>query len=685
MDELTALRRERASWVAERAGEARFRSLVTATAQVVWTTDADGLVQDDSPTWRAFTGQTVAQWLGRGWLEAVHPDDREFAGAAWRRAVEDQTVFTAEFRIRRQDGEYRWTCARGVPVRDTDGSVREWLGANTDITDQKEAERKLRKNEERKRLLCEAAAVLLTTDEPDTMLQQLFAGIGPHLRLDTYFNFMVNEAGNGLRLASCTGISDLEARSIENLAFGQGICGTVAWNRRPIVATSIQESDDPKMQIKKSFGIRACVCNPLMAGDQLFGTLTFASRTRDEFADDELDFLQTICQYAAAAYERLRLIRQLQQADRRKDEFLATLAHELRNPLAPLRNGLRVMKLARGDTETVEQSREMMDRQIVHMVRIVDDLLDLSRISRGKVELRKERVELAKIVEQAVETSRPLMDQAGHELTVILPPAPIFVDGDATRLSQVFANLLNNAAKYTERGGRVTLSVERRGGEVVVTVADTGVGIPAHMLPRVFDMFTQVDRSLEKSQGGLGIGLSLVKGLVELHGGRVSARSAGHGKGSAFTVRLPEAPNPNLPRDSVPTSRDGQPAAPRRRVLVVDDNRDAAISLAQLLRILGNETRVAHDGLAALDVAAAFAPHLVLLDIGMPRLNGYDTARRIREQPWGLDMRLVALTGWGQEGDKRKSQEAGFNFHMVKPIDPTELEELLSNLSPDPA
>jgi len=369
----------------------------------------------------------------------------------------------------------------------------------------------------------------------------------------------------------------------------------------------------------------------------------------------------------------------LQEADRRKDEFLATLAHELRNPLAPLRNGLQVLKLARPGDAAADDARAMMERQLGHMVRLIDDLMDVSRISRGKVELRRERVELAKLVQQAVETSRPLLEADGHELVVRIPDEPIYVDADVTRMAQVFANLLNNAAKYTEPGGRVTLSVAREDGAAVVAVRDTGVGIPARMLPRVFDLFTQVDRSLEKRQGGLGIGLSLVKRLVELHGGTVEALSDGPGHGSEFRVRLPLV----LALAATPEAASHAPAAApgRRRVLVVDDNRDAALSLAMLLRLLGNETRAAHDGIEALDIAASFRPDVVILDIGMPRLNGYETCRRLRERPGGRSVVLVALTGWGADEDRERSRDAGFDAHLVKPVDPEALEELFARLN----
>ena len=369
----------------------------------------------------------------------------------------------------------------------------------------------------------------------------------------------------------------------------------------------------------------------------------------------------------------------LAEADRRKNEFLAILAHELRNPLAPLRNGLQVMKLARSDFALVDQARTMMERQLTQMVRLIDDLLDISRISQGKVTLRKERLDLDTVVRHAVETSRPLIESRGLALDLHLPPHKILVEADMTRLSQTIANLLNNAAKYTDQGGHVTLSVQRQGRDAVVSVRDTGIGIPRHMLPKVFEMFTQVDRSSERSQGGLGIGLSLVKRLVEMHGGTVEARSEGHGMGSEFVIRLPVLSVAGTQRTE---DREESVEAPgRRRVLVVDDNRDAALSLAMMLEMMGNETQTAYDGLEAFEMAREFHPDVMLLDIGMPKMNGHETAARIRQQPWGREIVLVAMTGWGQDDDKRKSHEAGFNFHMVKPVDPSDIEKLLAGLN----
>ncbi|HEV7508107.1 MAG TPA: ATP-binding protein [Thermoanaerobaculia bacterium] len=372
----------------------------------------------------------------------------------------------------------------------------------------------------------------------------------------------------------------------------------------------------------------------------------------------------------------------LKESDRHKDEFLAMLAHELRNPLAPIRNGVQIFRALAPPVPELQLAIEMIDRQLHQLTRLVDDLLDMSRITRGKIELRKERVELATIVKGAIEASRPLIDQRDHELTVTIPPQPIHLEADLTRLSQVLMNLINNAAKFSDRAGRIWVTAERENDSVLIRVKDTGIGIPAEMLPRIFDMFTQVDRSLERSEGGLGIGLTLVHRLVEMHGGTVEARSEGPGKGSEFVVHLPVAV---VIQDPGPQGKAGHgeavvtPAA--RRILVVDDNLDAAESLGMLLGMLGHEVHTAHDGLEAIEAVAQFRPDVVLLDIGLPKLNGYEAARRIREQEGGTSLVLVALTGWGQEEDRRRSKEAGFDHHMTKPVDFADLQKVLAEVN----
>jgi PAS domain S-box-containing protein len=379
--------------------------------------------------------------------------------------------------------------------------------------------------------------------------------------------------------------------------------------------------------------------------------------------------------------ERKQAEEALREADRRKEQFIALLAHELRSPLAPLRNSLNVLRLAGGDANLIAGARAMMERQLSHMVRIVDDLLDISRISQNKIELRRARVRLADVVSSAVETARPLIDAAAHEFTISLPEQPIFLDADLTRLAQVLSNLLTNSAKYTEQGGQIWLSAERRINQVVVVVRDTGIGIPSEALVRIFDMFSQVERTNERTIGGLGIGLALVKGLVELHGGTVTVESGGPGQGSTFRVTLPMLENE--PADvAQPVIDEGETGAGRRRkILVADDNRDSAISMAIMLKLLGNEVRTAHDGVEAVELAESFRPEVILMDVGMPRQNGYEATRRIRDLPWGPELTVVALTGWGQEGDRLQSKAAGCDGHLVKPVSLVDLEKLLSELA----
>ena len=367
----------------------------------------------------------------------------------------------------------------------------------------------------------------------------------------------------------------------------------------------------------------------------------------------------------------------LADANRKKDEFLAILAHELRNPLAPIRNGLQIMRLAGDKDETAHRVRTVMERQVSQLVRLVDDLMDLSRINQGRIELRKERVQLAKVLNDAVETSRPIITEMGHELSVTVPERPVVVDADPVRLAQVFSNLLNNAAKYSDTGGHIWLTAEWQGCDAMVSVRDSGIGIPADQLDRIFDMFTQIDQSLEKARGGLGIGLDIVKRLVGMHGGRVEAKSKGPGLGAEFVVRLPVVVEASGPRAA--DDQDESAAKTALRILIVDDDKDGADCLAMMLKMMGNETRTAHDGQEGIEAAEAFRPDVVLLDIGLPKLSGYEACRRLREQPRGKNIIIIAITGWGQDEDRRRSHEAGFDNHMVKPVDPTALMKVLAD------
>ena len=393
--------------------------------------------------------------------------------------------------------------------------------------------------------------------------------------------------------------------------------------------------------------------------------------------------VQDITDRKRLEHELITKAEQLAELDRQKDDFIALLAHELRNPLAPIRNGLHVMRLAGDDVQKITAAREVMNRQLLHMVRLIDDLLDISRMKRSKLHLQKQRVLLSEVVANAVEVVRPAIDAAGHQLTVSLPQLPIELDADLTRIAQVLSNLLANSAKYTEPGGHITLTAAMQGPSVVITVKDDGIGIPQEALPTVFEMFAQVNRRIEQVTGGLGIGLALVKGLVEAHGGGVSAHSAGPGKGSTFTVRLPVLP-PQAPRlEAEPQLRERAPAR-RLKVLVADDNHDGASSMAELLEMLGHEAKLAHDGEEAVALAGQFHPDLILMDVGMPRLNGLEAARRIRGEAWGQTVAIYALTGWGKETDRQRSREAGCDGHLVKPVGITALEELISEIAAVP-
>jgi two-component system CheB/CheR fusion protein len=371
--------------------------------------------------------------------------------------------------------------------------------------------------------------------------------------------------------------------------------------------------------------------------------------------------------------------RNLAEAARRKDEFLAMLGHELRNPLAPIRNALYILRLTPASATARENAQDVIERQVGHMVRLVDDLLDVSRVTRGKIELRLERVDLAALLHRAVETARPLIDAQGHQLHIALPAEPIWLDADPTRITQVVANLLNNAAKYTEPGGQIWVSAARADGLAVIRVKDNGTGIAPDILPHVFEMFIQADDSLARSQGGLGIGLTLVKRLVQLHGGTVEAISAGLGKGSEFILRLPAAPMPvRVPLSKNPEGP-SSPGPAARRVLVVDDNVDTSESLAQLIRLAGHEVTTAANGAAGLEKARSFHPDVVLLDIGLPGMDGYEVARRLREQSRPCAPLLVAVTGYGQPEDCRRAAAAGFDRHVVKPVDWSTIAELLAD------
>jgi PAS domain S-box-containing protein len=378
---------------------------------------------------------------------------------------------------------------------------------------------------------------------------------------------------------------------------------------------------------------------------------------------------------------RMRAEEKLRLADQHKTEFLATLAHELRNPLAPIQNALNILHAGNDATPSAYRLYEMMERQVAILVRLVDDLLEVSRISTGKIELRKEIVDLTAVINSAVETSRPLMDAGGHEVNLSVPPESLAVSVDPMRISQVLANLLNNATKYTKPGGKIWFTVNKAADSAQMSIRDNGVGIPGDMLPKIFDMFTQIDRDRKQAQGGLGIGLALAKNLIGMHGGAIEARSNGPGEGSEFLIRLPLAHKgaQSLRMDSAHDQTRTLPSV--RRVLVVDDNADAATSLGLLLETMGNDVQVAQDGPSALRLLHAYRPQVIFLDLGMPGMSGYEVAEKMREHPAFDDITLVALTGWGQDDDRRRTQQAGFDYHLVKPIGFASVKEVLSTVN----
>lgn len=544
-------------------------------------------------------------------------------------------------------------------------AIRHALRVWEDADARRRAERLLR-------LLSEAAQHLLEAADAQELVQGLLELVREPLGADACFAIASDRAAGEPRVAAIAGLPEDTAVSL--LRADESGCFAV---EGPVQLSAIQQSDDKATASLRAAGIRTCGCYALQADDERFGTLCFASRSKDAFAPEEQDFLGTLAHYATSALQRLHNIEAMRGSDRRKDEFLAVLAHELRDPLAPLANVLELIKHSHGDAQVLRLAQETMERQLGQLVRLVDDLLDVARITRGQLQLRLGRVELAAALDQAAEMAAPLIQAARLSLEVSTPDEPVWLEADPVRLIQVFGNLLINASKFTERGGRIVLAAERQGDDVVVTVSDTGIGIPRDHLRSIFDLFTQVPNGEEQSQIGLGIGLTLVARLVAMHGGTVQASSDGRGKGSRFVVRLPAAAH-GAP-DAAPAKRKESTDGGGHRILVVDDNHDSAASLAMLLQMSGNTVRAAYDGPEAIDAMRDFRPEVLLLDIGLPTLDGYEVCRRIRKESWGRDVLVVALSGWGQPEDRRKSKEAGFDHHMVKPVRHDELTRLLNH------
>lgn len=595
--------------------------------------------------------------------------------------LRDGQSWSGELLVRHRDGTKFHAFLTDTPLLDDRGEVSAVIGISVDITERKHLERSLR-------FLADASATLAGLVDYETTLKKVATLAVPHFA-DWCAVDMAEPDGTLRRLAIAHPdparvrlAHEMDARYPPRRDTDFGVYNVLRTGRSEMMAelpdsVLVQSAtDEDHLQMLRDLGLKSYMCVPLQARGKLLGVVTFVTAESGRpYSEADLVFAEELARRSAIAIENSQLYQELRDADRRKDEFLATLAHELRNPLAPIRNGLQILRLS-DPQDDVDRIRLMMERQLNQMVRLVDDLLDVSRVTRNKLELRMERIELKTAIQSAIETSQSLIEQAGHRFSCQLPSAPVYLDADLTRLAQVFSNLLNNSAKYTPKGGKISLVAEAVADDITVTVRDNGIGIPAESLHSIFEAFSQVDRNLERAQGGLGIGLTLVRRLIEMHGGSVEAFSDGPGCGSEFTVRLPILKD-SVAEQQTPVSGSGTLPSAKRRILVVDDNRDAADSLSMMLSLMKHDIRSAHDGLTAMTEAEEFRPEMILLDIGMPDLSGYEVCRRIRQQPWSEGMTIVALTGWGQNEDRRRSAEAGFNHHLVKPVDFHSLNTLL--------
>ena len=617
-----------------RRSERRYRSFVEASAQVIWRVNAAGCIDEPCPEWERYTGQSFEQSHGLGWMDAIHEADRPAVAEAWRRALATGETYEVEYSLHRHDGAWRTVIARGVPVRDVSDDAHpdeivEWIGTCIDIEDRRTVEARL------------ALALAGTSDgiwDWDLVTGVVYhsprwiamLGYTPDEWESSYENWLRHVHPDDLPATKATLARYLAGESAEYVNVFRMRHRDGGWRWLMSRAKALRASDGRPVR---------------MVG-------AHTDITAQKLAEERL-----------------------QEADRRKDEFLATLSHELRNPLAPIRTAAQVVGDPRVSPERLARACQVIQRQVSHMARLLDDLLDAARITRGKLTLKRQQVKLTDVVDAALEAVRPLLDRQRHRLHVQLPEAPTWLDADPLRLTQVLSNLLTNAAKYTDPGGNLDLAVVADGPWLRIEVRDDGIGIPSESLPRLFDMFSQAHTGDSRAEGGLGIGLALVKGLVELHGGAVEVASKGPGHGSTFVVRLPV----RVVGDVAEHAAAPAPAAhPGRRVMIADDNRDAADTLALLLSLYGHVVHVVYDGRSALSLAPLFRPEVALLDIGMPDVSGHEVARALRQEPWAGALQLIALTGRGQEEDRRRAFEAGFDHHLTKPVDAATIKALLS-------
>lgn len=668
--------------------EQEFRRLLDQLPAGASICDSEGLITYYNP-------QSVELW-GRT-PKLNHPDDR-FCGSfklfsvqgtpiphdqCWvaQALHQDKAFNRQEIVIERPDGSRLTALAHANPIHDESGKILGAVNVLIDISGQKRAEAVLEnltgQFSDLKRLHG-LSTKLTTTLRLRPILEETLKMAVALENADFGLLSLCDPEGKHLEPGASIGFGEETLQAFERVPLDSRAWGLAFLERRREIVEDVEtEPNLPYITQAHQAGFRAVHSTPLITRiGKVVGVLSTFFKQPHRPSEREMHLIDLCSRQAVDFIENARLYARLEESDRCRDEFLATLAHELRNPLAPIRNSLHIMRLT-GGASASNGAHEMMERQVEHLVRLVDDLMEVSRITRGTIELRREQVELSAIVRAALESSMPHIEAAGHQLAVSLPSERLTLDADAVRLTQVFANLLHNSAKYTDYGGQIWLSAQREAGEVVVSVKDTGVGITADKLPKVFDLFAQRERG--RGQGGLGIGLMLVKRLVNMHGGRVEARSGGAGLGSEFIVRLPLAPAETTIVSLPKTSQARVASIPRRRVLIVDDNKDGADTLGLLLRALGLEIKVVYCADDALRTLEFFRPAIILMDLGMPGMDGLQLARRIRQDDAFQGITLIALTGWGQPEDRHRSLAAGFNHHLVKPVQFDALQSLLAS------
>ena len=663
--------------MALRASEDSFRNVFEHSPIGIAITEIDGRFVRFNTAYAEIVGYPRDALLTMTFGELVHPADRDSNLHGIRRLLDGEVpVLEIENRYLRRNGEAVWVQKVVSTLRDENGRMQALVGLVTDITERRRAERNLQ-------FLADLTSSFAPLASSCDIANLAAEKIARHFEV-ARVNFsdvrggdlaMVYGGRHDPELADDRGLHRLrdyfDAPLLDLLRDGEAVA---------IDDVAVHRHTRCHAAAYRAWNVGSLALAPYSSEGRWKFLLVLHKTHPCRWRVDELDLLREVAVRVHLRIERARAEEALHVQDQRKNEFLATLAHELRNPLAPVRNAAQILKLKAPPVPELQWAREVIDRQVRQMTRLIDDLLDVSRVSCGKLELRREAVDLVKIVQDAVETSRPLIEKSTHRMTITVPAQGLIVDADATRLTQVVANLLDNAAKYTDAGGHIELSVERDGDEAVVVVRDNGVGIPTDKLDAIFEMFSQVDDALNRSHGGLGIGLSLVKRLVDMHGGNITAHSAGRGAGSTFSMRLPLATPTRRPSEPV-RHDDTMGGASSLTILVVDDNPDAAASTTLLLKLMGNRVRVANDGEEAIAVARECQPDVILLDIGLPKLNGYDVCRRLRTEAWAAGTTIIAVTGWGQAEDRRRTQAAGFDHHLVKPVDPAALLSLLAPLT----